>query len=370
MTLLRDKKINHVALVIDASGSIADSRLTEPIIQVVDGQVEWLSKLSTEMDQETRVSIYLFSGQEVTCVVFDTDVLRLPSLKGHYRPYGGTPLLSGVTQAISDLKKTAQMYGDHGFLVFAFTDGEENTSHISTPAVNSASMRTLINSLPDNWTIACLVPNSMGKMRAEGFGFGQGNVAIWSTSKDGVAEMGEEVKAATSGYFTARSVGTQTKTGLFTGLTANNVSAAQVRATGMKPVSPDDFVIVPVALASTSQLPIKIPTKSKTRKNPDGIKHVEIQPFVEETGRKYITGNTFYELVKSEEYENGKQVVLVHRQTREVFRGNACKDLIGLTGTSTRIRPQPIKGGEYDIFVQSTSNNRYLPIGSRVLIFK
>lgn len=368
---LVDHKINHVALVIDRSGSIAISRLTDSVIKVVDAQVAWLAKLAKDTGQETRISVYTFYRHQVECIAFDIDASHLPSLRGHYSPDGGTPMISGTLQAIADLEKTAQMYGDHGFLVFVVTDGEENSSHVTQPVGTPAILTRKLSSLPENWTVGVLVPDFNCKIRAEGCGFPKGNIAIWDTSgQHGVEEMGEEIKAATGSYFHSRASGVRGTNTLFSGLTVNNVTQAQVAATNLKPVSTDDFMIVPVALASTSTLPIKIPTKSVTRKNPDGIKHVEIQPFVEETGRKYITGNVYYELVKSEKYENGKGVVLVHRKTREVFRGSECKALIGLTGTSTRVRPQPDKGGEYDIFIQSTSNNRYLPIGSRVLIFK
>jgi hypothetical protein len=138
----------------------------------------------------------------------------------------------------------------------------------------------------------------------------------------------------------------------------------------MKAIDPDAFMIIPVALASTSTLAYVIPKKSITKKNPNGIKHVEIMPFIQETGRTYVAGQAYYELVKSERFDPQKKVALIHRQTKKVYVGNEAKALIGLTGTSTRVRPQPVRGGDYDIFIQSTSVNRHLPIGSRVLIFK
>jgi hypothetical protein len=143
-----------------------------------------------------------------------------------------------------------------------------------------------------------------------------------------------------------------------------------VASSGLAPVDPANFMIVPVALASTSTLPVVIPKKSITKKNPNGIKHVEIMPFIEETGRRYVAGSTFYELVKSEKFDPHKEVVLIHRQTKQVYKGEQCKKLLGLGSTSTRVRPQPVRGGDYDVFIQSTSVNRHLPIGSRVLIFK
>lgn len=366
MTLLDQKKINHVALVVDGSSSIEDYRLTKPIMDVLDGQVAWLAQLSQDTGQETRVSIYIFNETRVTCVAFDTDVLRLPSLRGHYRPYGGTPMLSGTMQAIRDLEQTCRLYGDHGFLVFVLTDGEENTSFRSTPQVNASDMASKLRNLGPEWTVGILVPNFQGKLRVQNFGFDAGNIAIWSTDAAGVAEVGAEIKTATSSYFTARASGIQGTKTLF----ANNVTADQVKATGMKPVDPANFFIVPVALATSSQLEYVIPKKSITKAKPNGVKHVEIKPFVEETGHTYLVGQAFYELVKSEKYDPQKKVALINRKTKEVYTGDAAKALIGLTGVSTRVRPQPVKGGEFDIFVQSTSVNRHLPLGSRVLLFK
>lgn len=364
MNGLKQRKINHVAFVIDESGSM--NTLRSEVVKVFDGQVAWLAQLSKDTDQETRVSLYTLSGSGVTCVLYDQDVLRLPSLAGHYHPNGGTPLVAAVVKSIEDLKKTPELYGDHGFLVFALTDGDENTSQVPTGYRSKSDwLQAVLRGLGDNWTIGCLVPDFRARMLAESFGFAKGNIAIWDTSSaQGLSDAGEEIKQATSSYFTQRAAGVRGTQTLF----ANKVTTAQVQASGMKPVDPSKFTIIPVALASTSALQFVIPKKSVTKANPNGIKHVEIQPFVQETGRTYVTGQAFYELVKSEKFEANKKVALIHRKTKQVYTGDEAKALIGLTGTSTRIRPQA-ETGDYDIFIQSTSLNRHLPVGSRVLLF-
>jgi hypothetical protein len=375
MTELKQRKINHVAFVIDESGSM--EHLAREVVKVFDAQVRWLAELSRDMDQETRVSLYTLTGTTVTCVLYDQDVLRLPSLAGNYTPRNGTPLVQAVAKAVEDLKLTPELYGDHGFLLFVLTDGDENTSHVPGESqymmaservrVKANYLRGILGGLGENWTIGCLVPDFRGKMLAEQFGFSKGNIAIWdASSAQGLNDAGEEIKAATSSYFTQRAAGVRGTNTLF----AQNVSAAQVASSGLAPVDPANFMIVPVALASTSTLPVVIPKKSITKKNPNGIKHVEIMPFIEETGRRYVAGSTFYELVKSEKFDPHKEVVLIHRQTKQVYKGEQCKKLLGLGSTSTRVRPQPVRGGDYDVFIQSTSVNRHLPIGSRVLIFK
>lgn len=375
MTPLKQRKINHVAFVIDESGSMR--HLANDVPKVFDAQVRWLAELSQTMDQETRVSLYTLSRTEVTCVLYDQDALRLASLSGNYRPHDGTPLVQAVAKAIEDLKKTPELYGDHSYLLFVLTDGDENTSVIpgvpvarwdtATNRLKAEYLSKILGGLDENWTVACLVPDVRSKMTAEQFGFTKGNLAIWdATSAQGLNDAGAEIKAATQTYFEARAQGTRGTNTLFT----QNVSAAQVASSGLAPVDPANFMIVPVALASTSSLAYVIPKKSITKKNPNGLKHVEIMPFIQETGRTYVAGGTFYELVKSEKWDPHKEVALIHRQTKQVYKGEQCKKLLGLSSTSTRVRPQPVKGGDYDVFIQSTSVNRHLPLGSRVLIFK
>lgn len=361
MGTLKQNLINHVALVLDASSSM--DGYTNDVVKVVDNLVTWLAKKSQDLDQETRVTVYTFADpHNIQCVIFDKDVLRLPSIREFYHPYGNTALIDATVLAVADLENTFQKYGDHAFLTFVVTDGQENRSRAS-----AATLRTILSGLKDNWTVAALVPGVRARMDAESFGFPRGNIEVWDTSSArGVEEMGEKIAVATGTYLTQRATGTRGSTTLF----ANNVTAAQVQASGMKAVDPDQFMIVPVALASTSTLPVVIPKKSITKKNPNGIKHVEIMPFIQETGRTYVAGQAFYELVKSEKYDPQKKVALIHRQTKKVYTGDEAKALIGLTGVSTRVRPQPVQGGEYDVFIQSTSVNRHLPIGSRVLIFK
>src|SRR2546421_728900 len=110
MTSLKPNYINHVAICIDSSGSM--SGLANDVVGVFDSVIKTLCSRSKEMDQETRVSVYLFDTV-VRCLIFDKDVMRLPSLKGLYSTGGGTALLDGVNLSIDDLGKTAQMYGDH-----------------------------------------------------------------------------------------------------------------------------------------------------------------------------------------------------------------------------------------------------------------
>ena len=60
--------INHVALVLDGSGSMSSHK--NNVIKVADEQIRHLMLRSEELCQETRVSVYWFDDK-VKCLIFD-----------------------------------------------------------------------------------------------------------------------------------------------------------------------------------------------------------------------------------------------------------------------------------------------------------
>jgi hypothetical protein len=127
--------INHIVLVLDASLSM-DS-VSEQLVKVADNQIKYLAQRSKELDQETRITVYTFnttgyySGfnkQRIECLIYDKDVLRVPSIASLYKADGATPLIDATILALDDLAMTPEKYGDHSFLVYVLTDGQENAS--------------------------------------------------------------------------------------------------------------------------------------------------------------------------------------------------------------------------------------------------
>lgn len=360
-----DHIINHVAILLDRSGSM-EGRQTS-VISVTDGIVAWLDKRSMSDDHETRVSLYPFD-HGIECAVFDRDVRRLPSVKNHYVNHGGgTALIDATLKVIDDLKQTAQMYGDHAFLLFLVTDGAEIHSK-----ARASDLAHAIGHLPGNWTLAALVPDLNGRRNAEQFGFPAGNIDIWDTSGyNGVAEVGQKITDGLDTYMNLRSGGVKSTTGLFTQV-ANKVTAQAVNASGMKPLDPDKFFLFPAV--ATGNMAVHIPAKTRLKSRPDGIKHVEIKQMVESTGRPYVLGNAFYELEKSEKWYGNRRIAVIETATAKVFLGEQAKQLVGITDQTRRIKPFPKDRAtgkvEFEVFIESQSTNRLLRVGSRVLLLK
>lgn len=326
--------INHVVLVLDCSGSM--SRHRSSVIKVADSEVKYLAQRSREMDQETRVSVYVFDN-DVDCLVYDTDVLRLPSISSLYEIGGMTALVDATMISIEELEQTATLHGDHSFLIYVLTDGLENAS-----MRHRTELPTKLNRLDENWTLACFVPDAISKREALQLGFLKDNVAVWDADgARGMEEVGNAVREATEGWMQARSTGVRgTRTLFSTG--ADAVNKATVSA-ALTPLDKKQYEMLPVR------------EKSQTR------------PFVTSQGFAYVNGTVHYQLMKTEHIQPQKEVLVVEKSTNKVYAGSGARDLIGLPSGMT-VKVKPDYNPEYEIYVQSTAVNRNLIPGTTVLV--
>jgi hypothetical protein len=230
--------INHVALVIDASDSMY--HLHRDVIRVVDEQIHYLAEESKRLDQETRITVYTFDTA-IRCLFYDKDVLRLPSLKDHYETKGMTALIDATLKSQEDLAKTPELYGDHAFLTFVITDGQENRSRNT-----KYDLADWFAKMPDHWTVATLVPNRAGENYAVSYGFPVNNIAIWdATSRKGLEDGFSAVRTATKTFMSNREKGVRGSRAVFsTG--AEAVNAEAIQAAALVPLKPVDYMLVPV----------------------------------------------------------------------------------------------------------------------------
>lgn len=326
--------INHISFIIDASGSM--DHLRDDVISVFNNQVERLAKKSVATNQETRVTIYLFN-KNIECVVFDKDVLRLPNLNDKYRPNYSTALMDALMKSITDFEKIHQEYGNHACLTFLITDGEENASKYTS----SNDLSKKLASLPDNFTVACLLPNAEAAHEAKKFGILKQNITIWdTTSAAGVAEIGNNIHNATDLFFDNRAAGKVTKH-LFK-LDTSNLTTDNVIQT-LQEINPATYSIYVV--------------------DQDG----PIKAFIEQkSAAPYVKGKSFYLLTKKETIQSNKIIYILEKNTAKVYGGANARQLIGLP-LDQDIDVKPMPSDKFDIYVESTSVNRKLIAGTTVL---
>lgn len=346
---------NHIVFAIDGSSSMDGH--TKSVVKVIEDQIAYLARRSQEMEQETRVSVYVFADG-VQCLVQDVDVLRLPSIGDLYEPYGNTALIAATMQALDDLEKIPTTYGDHSSLVYVITDGQENASFDKNGyryARSAVSKR--LEGLPDNVTVALLAPDILAKQKAVDWGFPRDNVAIWdNTSRTGMDQVETVVTAATENYFAGRARGQRGSRNIFsTGADAVNKATVQAALT---PLPGDKYRLIPV-----------VPAEGTVKDEKGQYPKIRVDKFIrEDCGMKFQLGTVFYQWNKREKVQPQKQLAVVEKATDKVYTGTGdeIRRMIGLPDMSVTQKADP--NPKYDIFVQSTAPNRNLVAHTKVLV--
>lgn len=331
--------INHVTLDLDASTSMIPR--TGELIKMVEMLVSHLATKSQEMGQETRVSIYRFSSHDrIECLIWDRDVLRLPSIASLYRCDGITALIDSALLCLDDMNLISEKYGNHAHLLYAFTDGIENDSRRGP-----AALEQVIGSMADNRTVAVFVPDYMAALKAKRCGFPAGNIQEWDTlSADGLADAGFKIREATDNFMAARAASPtfRSTTNLFSGK-LNTVPAKVVEA-ALDTLTPGSYSLFPCS--------------AKTRAD-DFIKA--------QTGKPLVIGRAYYQLTKAETVQPQKNLA-IQTASGQIHTGAKVRQLLGLPDYTTKVYPD--RHAEYKIFVQSTASNRNFMPGTEVLYLR
>lgn len=328
--------INHISLVVDKSSSMSGHATN--VVRVFDKELAYLKQRSVDLNQETRISIYLFSdSSSLEVLTFDMDVMRFNSLAGYYKPNGMTALLDAVAKSIEDHKKLPELYGDHAFLQYVITDGYENASK----KIGPANLQQILGTLSDNWTVAALVPDASSISNAQKYGFNAGSIAIWDTSSAaGFDKVGQQFSHVMDNYMTMRSKGVRGTTGLFT-LDSSKLSSVANLKNVLHEIH--NYVVFPVH-------------------QEDNIKH-----YVEAwTKNPYRLGSAYYQPTKPVKIQDHKNILVQDTRTGKVYEGSNLRQLLGLPDHTAEVNPGSHK--DWRIFVQSTSVNRKLFPNTFILV--
>lgn len=309
--------------------------LSTKVVNFFDTEVKNLATRSKELNQETRVSVYLFNNS-VSCLIYDMDVMRLPSLNGYYKADGMTALIDGVETAINDSLKVPQLYGDHSYLYYVVTDGANNINN-----GKAAQLNKQILGLAENFTLAIFVPNQTAVHEAKKFGFPAANISVWDTTERGLSETGTVIRSATDTYMVNRSKGIRGTKALFNlDASALNTRNVQQNLTELPPTS---YKIFPIGKA------------------------MAIKDFVESwTTQPYRIGSAYYLITKPEKIQASKSIIVQNKLNGRLYSGNDARTLLGLPNYEVKV--EPIDHGNYNIFVQSSSVNRKLVPGTNLIV--
>ena len=95
---------------------------------------------------------------------------------------------------------------------------------------------------------------------------------------------------------------------------------------------------------------------------------MRMDDFMNFTFGAYHHGKGFYQLTKTEDIQDHKQIIIMDK-AQKAYSGPQVRQLLGLPATGTaHVRPGAHPG--YDIFVQSKAPNRKLLKDTKVLVLR
>jgi hypothetical protein len=330
-------KKQYIGISRDHSGSMMS--LTKPAIKDYNNSIEAIKTASKDSGIDTIVSVTSCGLHSVVQrEVVNSSVNRLQPLT-RYQVDGSTPLFDSVGELIEIFQSVPDYNNPEvTFLIMAITDGEENASHKWKTKL-AGEIKKLQAS--DRWTFVFRVPR--GYSRAlEYMGIPSGNIQEWDQTERGLRESSVQTVSAVQDYYSGVSRGIRSTKSFYAnlaGVTSNQVAATLTNIS-------DDVAIYPV--------------KNK----------IMIQSFIESKVGTYRKGTGFYQLSKPEKaVQDYKIIVVRNKNTGAVYGGQEARQLLSLPFNQT-ISLRPGDHGDWDIFIQSTSVNRYLMPGTSVLYWE
>lgn len=336
------RKVNNIVLVLDRSQSM--SHLRQAAVDALNSNIDTIAREAARTGQLTNVSVYTFAS-DVRCVRQLQDVARITRLSVSDVYCGGmTALFDATGVAIDDLLRVpVKNDEDVSYLVQIITDGGENASYRYGSARDSSPLTKLMTRVQntDLWTLTFLVPsNQGGRDTLVNMGIPPGNIAEWEQSVAGVQAYTQTNTQSFSNYFTSRASGQSSVKSFYTDL--SNLKPADVKN----------------ALQDISR---NVRVLQVTREE-------NIKDFVEQQLGSYRPGSAFYQLMKDEKkVQLYKELLVMEKNKRQIFGGPDARQVLGIPAGQT-LKIKPGNHGNFDIFVQSTSLNRKLPRGTKLLV--
>jgi hypothetical protein len=310
-----------------------------------------LAGIRARTDQKNSAGVYTFS-----------DVVFGPS-KDYPKTFiaRNTALLDAVGKAIEDLtaqSSTVNIFPweqpDIAKLVIVLTDGEENASRFYGGKKNpnqyvysgKHDLAAIIEKKQKegDWTFAFQLPMGAADRFSKAWGIPRENCTEWENTKQGLDKVSDWTEQGTVSYFATRSAG------------GKSTSSFYKATTDLSAVKPKD-------LKSLDNLTDRFHAYTVDKES-------DIKTFVESRTRKsYIPGTAYFLLSKPEKVSANKQVVIQKKGNKTLYGGQEARTLIGLVPFKDA-KVTPGNHADYDIFVQSTSSNRILVRGSKILVLK
>ncbi len=330
--------ITYVSIIVDESGSMHyyGDNVTEYYVQFLED----LSSNAKKNKQTVFVNVYFFnsSARRVATMLSPEEA---ESCIDQYYPNGSTALFDAIEMALNDVEMVSKQKNS-AVLIAVLTDGENNINDYKGKELSKLLLKP-------NYTVAIQTPES-GRNRLLSLGISGDNIKIWDVkNRSSLGAGGQSVYANTVGltnYMATRGAGGQSVKSFYAPV---DVDLHAVKPSEIKRQCDD-------VTANFKAYPVE--------------KEVEIKPFYEaKTGREYQAGEAFFQLSKVEKVQSHKNIVVNKKGESVIWGGDNVRGLIGIPDNKdVRLNPKNLM--DYNVFIESTSTNRKLVRGTKILVRK
>lgn len=340
----------HWILLGDRSGSMRS--LEGPTLNEMNRTLDSIALMGSQPNQEVVVSYWEF-GTTAEPLFRSLPANQVRHLTSYCANLGGTAMFDAMGDAITQAETDERTRPETAFVLMVLTDGEENDSRrwarntgyaFTTSQRDVSKILELIRRVQatDKWTVALQVPRGYKAKLCRDFSIPEGNVVEWDQSERGAREAGAVRSAGIRHYAAQRAAGQSSVRSMFVTTDLSKVTSTDVRSN-----------------LDNVTARVKIYTVQKEE---------DIKSFVErETGRPFVRGTSFYQLTKTESRVQPDKILLVmEKGKKDVWGGDAARQLLGLpTGVHCRVKPG--NHANFDMFIQSKSDNRKMVRGTKLI---
>lgn len=329
----------HIAFCIDESGSIRG--IKNALVDSYNANMESIKFDILDQGQEATMTALLFGhiNMKHRVLYHGKQVQTVEKMKySDIDPSGRTPLFDSVYRAIEKLEELDDGEPETSLIISTITDGEENDSR--NPGIKATLKKMQEKIATDRWTFTFLVPKGQKNRFCKDYAIPYGNVLEWeATSSKGTTQAFKSNASAYANFFKSKSTGVRSTTSFYTDL--SNVSQYDI-SNNLEDI--------------TNNIQIFVNRDTK-----------DIKSVIEEHNKTYYPGSSFYELTKREKaVQDYKRIIIKNKSTGHYYTGDMVRSILGLTSTGT-VSIVPGNHGDYEIYIQSTSWNRKVLAGTRVI---
>lgn len=339
------KIINNIEIIFDQSGSMGS--IKNKAIESINNQLTTIKDNSINSNQEVNIGINFFNDRVTRRIEYhNAEDIKLVRVQD-YNPQGNTALYDAIGETFKKVNYSPNKTDDNvAYLLIVVTDGEENSSRLFS--ANQIKEAIHLYNSTDKWTFAFSIPAS-GVKRIKELGIPNGCIQTWDGTEKGLELATTNTSMAYANYTAIRSAGVTSMDNVY--LNLSKITKFDIKS--LTKVTNSFYPIVVNEESSISDFVNKKVTKSRVLAN--------------KLGTSYVPGNGYYQISKPETVQDYKQILLMDVKTNDIYTGDRddINSILGLSDCTCKITP--FIGGQYQVFVQSKSNNRKLVRGTMLM---